>query len=58
MKGFDNKFIEELKAKNDIIDVVGKYVRLEQRGNNFWGKCPFHHEKTASFTVNGIEQFY
>ena len=58
MKGFDNKFIDELKAKNDIIDVVGKYVRLEQRGNNFWGKCPFHHEKTASFTVNGIEQFY
>ena len=58
MKGFDNKFMEELKAKNDIIDVVGRYVRLEQRGNNFWGKCPFHHEKTASFTVNGIEQFY
>ncbi len=58
MKGFDGKFIEELKAKNDIVDVVGKYVRLEQRGNNFWGKCPFHHEKTASFTVNGIEQFY
>lgn len=58
MKGFDNKFIDELKSKNDIIDVVGKYVRLEQRGINFWGKCPFHHEKTPSFSVNPRGQFY
>ena len=52
MRGFDVKFIDELKNKNDLIDVVGRYVRLEQRGGNFWGKCPFHHEKTASFCVN------
>ena len=58
MKGFDTKFIDELKTKNDIVDVVGKYVRLEQRGGNFWGKCPFHHEKTASFSVNARGQFY
>ena len=58
MKGFDVKFIDELKNKNDIVDVVGKYVRLEQRGGNFWGKCPFHHEKTASFSVNPRGQFY
>ncbi len=58
MKGFDAKFIDELKRKNDIVDVVGKYVRLEQRGGNFWGKCPFHHEKTASFSVNSSNQFF
>ncbi len=58
MKGFDSKFIDELKTKNDIVDVVGRYVRLEQRGGNFWGKCPFHHEKTASFSVNPRGQFY
>ncbi len=58
MKGLDGKFLDELKNKNDIVDVVGRYVRLEQRGTNFWGKCPFHHEKTASFSVNARGQFY
>ena len=58
MKGFDARFIDELKNKNDIVDLVGRYVRLEQRGGNFWGKCPFHHEKTASFSVNPTGQFY
>ncbi len=58
MKGYDAKFIEELKNKNDIVDFVGRYVRLEQRGGNFWGKCPFHHEKTASFSVNPTGQFF
>lgn len=58
MKGFDVRFIEELKNKNDIVDIVCRYVRLEQRGSNFWGKCPFHHEKTASFSVNASGQFY
>ncbi len=58
MKGYDVKFIDELKNKNDIVDVIGKYVRLEQRGGNFWGKCPFHHEKTASFCVNPTGQFF
>ena len=58
MRGFDQKFLDELKLKNDLVDVVGKYVRLEQRGGNFWGKCPFHHEKTASFSVNARGQFF
>ena len=58
MNGFDNKFLDELKNKSDIVDVVGRYVRLEQRGGNFWGKCPFHHEKTASFSVNSTGQFF
>lgn len=58
MKGFNLKFLEELKSKNDIVEVINGYVPLTRRGNSFWGKCPFHHEKTASFCVNGTDQFY
>ena len=58
MNGFDSRFISELKNKVDLVGVVEKYVRLEQRGSNFWGRCPFHHEKTASFSVNSTDQFY
>ncbi len=58
MKGFDAKFIDELKNKNDIVEVVGKYVQLQQKGGNYWGRCPFHHEKTASFSVNPSGQFF
>ena len=58
MKGFDSKFIDELKNKNDIVEVVGKFVQLQQRGGNYWGRCPFHHEKTASFSVNPNGQFF
>ena len=58
MRGFDSKFIEELKNKNDIVDVVSRYVRLENKGGNFWGVCPFHHEKTPSFSVNPRGQFF
>lgn len=58
MKGFDSNFIEELKSKNDLVSVAEKYVRLERRGGNYWGCCPFHHEKTPSFTINEMKQFY
>ncbi len=58
MRGFDARFLDELKNKNDIVDIISRYVRLEQRGGNYWGKCPFHHEKTASFSVNAAGQFY
>ncbi len=58
MQGFDYKFIEQLKSKNDIVDVVSRYVRLEHKGGNYWGVCPFHHEKTASFSVNPSGQFF
>ncbi len=44
-------FIEEIKFKNDIIDVISSYVNLKRRGRNFVGLCPFHNEKTPSFNV-------
>ncbi len=58
MKGFDAKFLEELKNKNEIAEVISKYVHLGQKGGNLWGRCPFHHEKTASFCVNLAGQFF
>ena len=44
-------FIEEIKFKNDITDVISSYVNLKRRGRNFVGLCPFHGEKTPSFNV-------
>lgn len=58
MRGYDEKTIDEVKSKNDLVAVISSYLQLEQRGSNFWGRCPFHHEKTPSFCVNGTEQFY
>ena len=57
-KGFDPRFMQELKQKNDIVDVIGSYVSLDRKGNTHWACCPFHHERTASFAVNQAEQFY
>lgn len=56
--GFGEKWLEELKARNDIVEVIQKYINLTQKGKNYWGLCPFHHEKTPSFAVNAQEQFY
>lgn len=52
------EFMQELKARNNIIDVVGSYVSLDRKGDNYWACCPFHHEKTPSFSVNQSDQFY
>ncbi len=51
IKGFSAEWLEELKQKNDILEVVSKYVAMDRKGARFWGRCPFHHEKTPSFTV-------
>ena len=57
-KGFDRAFLDELKQKNDLVDVVTSYVALDRKGNTHWACCPFHHERTPSFAVNQAEQFY
>lgn len=46
-----DEFIEELRMKNDIVSVISPYVELKRRGKNYTGLCPFHNEKTPSFTV-------
>ena len=57
-QGFTPEFLEELKYKCDIVEIVSQYVPLQKKGGRFFGCCPFHHEKTASFCVNQQEGFY
>ncbi|HEX8954788.1 MAG TPA: DNA primase [Burkholderiaceae bacterium] len=53
-----NSFIQDLLNRVDIVDVVGRYVQLKKGGANFMGLCPFHNEKSPSFTVSPTKQFY
>ena len=55
---FSQTFLDELIARNDIVDVVGSYVSLTPKGGSYWGCCPFHNEKTPSFHVLQDKQFY
>ena len=55
---FPQSFMDELIARNDIVDVVGGYVTLQSKGGSYWGCCPFHNEKTPSFHVLPDKQFY
>ncbi|MEO7546861.1 MAG: DNA primase, partial [Ramlibacter sp.] len=51
-------FIQELLARTDVVEVVGRYVQLKKGGANFMGLCPFHGEKSPSFSVSPTKQFY
>jgi DNA primase len=51
-------FIQELLARADVVEIVGRYVQLKKTGANFSGLCPFHSEKSPSFTVSPSKQFY
>ncbi len=53
-----DEFIQELKSKTDIVDVVSSYVQLKKRGKNMLGLCPFHSEKTPSFNVSTDKNFF
>lgn len=55
---FPQSFLDELTARSDIVDVVGSYVQLTRRGANLFGLCPFHSEKTGSFSVSPDKQIY
>ena len=55
---FPQQFLDELTARNDIVDVVGNYVALTRKGGNYFGLCPFHNEKTGSFSVAPDKQIY
>ena len=51
-------FIQELLSRVDIVEVVGRYVQLKKGGANFMGLCPFHGEKSPSFSVSPTKQFF
>ena len=55
---FPQAFLDELVARNDIVDVVSSYVQLTRKGSNLFGLCPFHSEKTGSFSVSPDKQIY
>ena len=55
---YSDDIIEEVRQKNDIVDVVSQYVRLTRRGSTYFGLCPFHNEKTPSFSVTPGKQMY
>lgn len=55
---YPEEIIEEVRLRNDIVEVVSAYVRLERKGRSYWGLCPFHSEKTPSFSVEPNKQFY
>ena len=55
---YSDEIIEEVRARNDIVDVISPYVKLTRRGSSYFGLCPFHNEKTGSFSVSPGKQMY
>ena len=55
---FTPQFLDDLRLRTGLADLVGKRVRLSRKGNEYTGLCPFHKEKTPSFTVNEEKGFY
>ncbi|WP_026505377.1 DNA primase [Butyrivibrio sp. NC3005] len=55
---FNHDLVEEIRSKCDIVDIIGKYVHLEKKGNSYMGLCPFHNEKSPSFSVSKTKQIY
>jgi len=55
---YPDEIIEDIRSRNDIVDVIGSYVNLKHKGNSYTACCPFHHEKTPSFHVSRERQMY
>ena len=55
---YSDDLIEEIRMKNDIVDVISGYVRLQKKGSSYFGLCPFHNEKSPSFSVSPGKQMY
>ena len=55
---YPEELVEEVRMKNDIVDVISGYVKLQKKGASHFGLCPFHNEKSPSFSVSGAKQMY
>ncbi|MCF0134629.1 MAG: DNA primase [Blautia sp.] len=55
---YSDDIIEDVRSRNDIVDVISQYVKLTRKGNSYVGLCPFHNEKTGSFSVSPSRQMY
>lgn len=55
---YPEELIEEVRTRNDIVEVISGYVRLQKKGSNYFGRCPFHNEKSPSFSVSPGKQMY
>ena len=55
---YSDEIIEEVRSKNDIVDVISGYVKLKKQGSSYFGLCPFHSEKSPSFSVSRDKQMY
>ena len=55
---YPDELIEEIRSRNDVVDIISGYVRLQKKGNSYFGLCPFHNEKSPSFSVSPGKQMY
>lgn len=55
---YPDELVEEVRSRSDIVDVIGSYVKLQKKGSTYFGLCPFHNEKTPSFSVTPAKQMY
>ncbi len=55
---YSDEIIEEVRSRNDIVDVISGYVKLQKKGSSYFGLCPFHNEKSPSFSVSREKQMY
>ena len=55
---YSDEIVEEVRMKNDIVDVISDYVKLQKKGSSYFGLCPFHNEKSPSFSVSPGKQMY
>ena len=55
---YPEELVEEIRSKSDIVSVIGSYIKLQKKGANYMACCPFHNEKTPSFSVSQQKQMY